>query len=668
MIKLVTKYFNIHNAYQFLESIDEPDPDNYYLTFGKHTQYANTDSTVDTPIDSLKNRDMYIYDDMIFGKKIHRSDVQLMVNKNVWVSNTIYDIYNDEEDLSDLDFYVATLDGSNYNVYKCLDNANGAPSTEMPSTVDTSTFIENDGYVWKYLYTVNSANWYKFTTTSYMPVSTNTTIKAAATDRSIDVILTDYSGSYYNNHFAGTFETGTQIVSASSFKLSGNAVAINDYYTGCVMEFTTNDDVEYREITNYVVSGSDKTVTLSEAVTATIEVGDTYQIYPKVSIQSDGFQTINCLAWALVNSNASNSISRIEILTSGEGYRDATANVVFDSSVNVTDEAILRPIVSPVNGHGYDCDKELLGHKICISVSVANNESNNIVAENDFRNIAIIKNPEFREVKLEYSGTTTIFDIGETVFQYRPIQLRGTAYIEANSNAYIVDGEDTLFEESVVANDYILVQNSSANFFGQVNSVSSNTRLYMKSEGPSITDANVFIAKVNSSGVVTTYLSNSILVTEASNGFFTDSRVIGSNSFASIVLTDVENNSRNTNDFETFQQTVRFDGGLTSANAFTLDEYVYQQGTYANENLRPKGRVFHYFQDTTDSLYITNEKNEFSSNAVLIGNTSNAVFVSSNKYNGDLIKDSGTVMYIMNVEAVSRTDSSSENIKIVISF
>lgn len=666
MNKLVTKEFNIHNAKQFIESINEVSSDNYYVCFGKHTPYSNTDAIVDTPSDTLRYKYQTIYDDMIFGKKISSSDVKMVVRKSVWSSNTVYDFYDDQKDLSNSNFFVVTPSGSNYNVYKCLDNANGAPSTEIPSSVDTSVFTETDGYTWKYMYTITQSQWNKFSTVSYMPVYSNTQVIAEAADRSIDVILNEYSGSYYNNYHSGIFENGNQLVSSNVFRLSGDAVALNDYYKGCIIEFSSSSGYEYREITNYVVSGANRTITIDSPISNPIEVGDSYRIYPKIDIYGDGEETEKCIAWAIIDPLSSNSVSRVEILTNGSGYRQAHARVMFDESVNVSDEAILRPIISPINGHGSDPTKELLAHKICISVSVANTESNTIVAQNDFRNISIIKNPLFNDIELNYIETTNIFNIGETVYQYRPIQILGT--VDANSSSYFVSGNSTFFSDSLVNGDKILIQNSSANFFTTVNNVISNTSITINDIPPGNISGNISLSIITSSGKVKSYSSNSIVITNVSNNFVVDSLVIGSESYSNIKISSIKNNSRNDNSLRTFQQTTRFIGEKTSLENFQDDELVYQEGNYSDESLRPSGRLFHYDDGITDTLYITNEKNNFSSNALIVGSSSNSVFVSTNKYNGDLIKDSGENLYINNVDAVTRSDSTSEIVKIVITF
>lgn len=65
-------------------------------------------------------------------------------------------------------FYVLTED---FNVYKCLDNNNGAVSTVKPSGTLTTAFTTSDGYVWKFLYNVPIALRNKFLTNLYIPVT-----------------------------------------------------------------------------------------------------------------------------------------------------------------------------------------------------------------------------------------------------------------------------------------------------------------------------------------------------------------------------------------------------------------------------------------------------------------------------------------------------------------
>lgn len=71
--------------------------------------------------------------------------------------------------IEDALFYVMN---SEYNVYKCLDNNNGAPSTERPYLTSYTPFKTSDGYVWKFMYTIPTALVNKFITSDVIPVTT----------------------------------------------------------------------------------------------------------------------------------------------------------------------------------------------------------------------------------------------------------------------------------------------------------------------------------------------------------------------------------------------------------------------------------------------------------------------------------------------------------------
>lgn len=121
---------------------------------------------------------------MMFVKRIAASDVCLMATRRNWSLGTVYDQYDDsygqEDDngnlitaysgvsnLADADFFVIT---DEFNVYKCLGNNNNSPSVVKPTGTDTVAFETSDGYVWKFLFRVESADQSKFLTSTHIPV------------------------------------------------------------------------------------------------------------------------------------------------------------------------------------------------------------------------------------------------------------------------------------------------------------------------------------------------------------------------------------------------------------------------------------------------------------------------------------------------------------------
>jgi len=97
--------------------------------------------------------------------------------------------------LEDAVFYVVT---DEYNVYQCLDNNNGSPSTVKPTGTSYDTIGTMDGYLWKFLYNIPIALRNKFLTDVYMPVVTalRSQFYSAGT---LKTIRLDQSGSGYTS-------------------------------------------------------------------------------------------------------------------------------------------------------------------------------------------------------------------------------------------------------------------------------------------------------------------------------------------------------------------------------------------------------------------------------------------------------------------------------------
>lgn len=167
MPSIVTSKFRVHNAEQFVEAFSESSNSIMYLFIGKSTAFPD-DNAPPTPVNSTANIEYTPWRDMYGAKRITTADVVHAIPRHNWTSGTSYDMYDDQDtNLLEDDFYVMTDD---YNVYKCLFNANGAASTTKPTGVSTTPFTAADGYIWKYMYTVTTSRALKFLTNDYIPV------------------------------------------------------------------------------------------------------------------------------------------------------------------------------------------------------------------------------------------------------------------------------------------------------------------------------------------------------------------------------------------------------------------------------------------------------------------------------------------------------------------
>jgi hypothetical protein len=182
----------------------------YFLTAHKSTQFID-DSNPPSPGNSVKEGHYDLYDEIIFGKRITQNEISLMVQNHQWTSGTVYDMYDDTTpDLADKKFYTVTQEGSDYYVFKCLNNNNGAQSVDQPLRAETSPDDEfyrtSDGYQWKYMYKIPLTEYRQFATTNYVPIIIDGEVEDNAVNGAIETIVIDAGGDGYNSYAYGTIK------------------------------------------------------------------------------------------------------------------------------------------------------------------------------------------------------------------------------------------------------------------------------------------------------------------------------------------------------------------------------------------------------------------------------------------------------------------------------
>lgn len=193
MPNIVTNQIKISNSKNFVEKLSDTDT-TLYVFLGKPSPW-NTENNPPALLDSYENA-AYIWDNILGLKKILANDVKNVVKRINWENEEIYDQYDDQDiNLFSKRFYVINRE---FDVYKCISNNGGSLSTVEPAGKNLNIFTTADGYRWKYLYTVSTADQLKFLTKNWMPVQKDTSVSEYATDGSIDELIlinggTDYS-------------------------------------------------------------------------------------------------------------------------------------------------------------------------------------------------------------------------------------------------------------------------------------------------------------------------------------------------------------------------------------------------------------------------------------------------------------------------------------------
>lgn len=381
---IVTSKFRIHNAEQFYEAFSEPASINtrMYLVIGRTRPWA-TDSNPPTPTDTFGGTNYIFWKDLIGAKRITASDVTYAVRRINWANNTLYTAYTDTNpNLVSNNFFVVT---DTYNVYKCIDNNNGAVSTVKPTTTTTSTVELSDGYKWKFMYNISAADALKFLTTNYIPVKTLTSddssaqwdVQQAASNGTLEAVLVTAGGSGYIS------TNGTiALVNSAAITLAGSASGTDDIYNGSTIYIRSGLGAgQLREVVNYV--GATKVATLNSAFTISPNTSSEYFVGPKVTITGDG---TGASAYANV---AAGAISDVNLISGGSNYGYASVTISANSGSSAT---AIAP-APPYGGHGANPVEELLAFNVMMNVKLTGSESNTFVVNNDFRTIGILKNP-----------------------------------------------------------------------------------------------------------------------------------------------------------------------------------------------------------------------------------------------------------------------------------
>jgi len=163
MTAIATTNIRFLHSDNFIRSIKNVDQ-LLYIFVGKDTAW---ESTAPTPTNTY---DRFLEDsaDITYLTRVYYNNLSRVMKHVEYTSGTLYTMYDDGVAIIGTNYFV--VNGS--NVYKCLDNNDGANSTVAPTSVSTSGVEStSDGYVWKYMYTIPtewgekietpSSNWIK---------------------------------------------------------------------------------------------------------------------------------------------------------------------------------------------------------------------------------------------------------------------------------------------------------------------------------------------------------------------------------------------------------------------------------------------------------------------------------------------------------------------------
>ena len=267
---VLTNHYKTELVNNFITSLEDS-KNSYYVFVGRSEPWLNANGDVDEsaipPANTSVNQvELDVYREMVYGKILTPSDVIHMSKRYNWANGTTYARYdNADANLYSKAYYVIT---DTREVYKCIHNGygpsttNGVPSTFKPSVTQTAgNFQTPDGYIWKYMFTVNSDDYDRFQTNNYFPVTPNTEVKNNVVPGTIDNMILLNSG----NNFQ-VYETGfiKNFVNNYVLELGSNSSAVDNYYTDSAIYLKAGfGSGQIRKISSY--SGTNRLLSVDPA-------------------------------------------------------------------------------------------------------------------------------------------------------------------------------------------------------------------------------------------------------------------------------------------------------------------------------------------------------------------------------------------------------------------
>jgi len=459
-----------------------------YVTLGNSVPY-NNEASPDNLVDTI-NTEKAAFENIFVGKKVTGNDIELVIPRVNWTGSTKYRQYDDIIDVETLVTANASLITSARNVYKCLSNSASANSTVEPTgdyTTSNGNIATADGYIWKYMYSVQPSS--KFLNDSWLPAPSSTLAldygvsSIGVLPGELTTIVVTANGTNYrqaSNIRVNSFTSGQTTIRLSNtantlaiFSIPTLANLANMAISGTGLATDTH-------ITGVAIANG--LITLSSATTAVGGNANNITISTRVYIEGDGIGAVAnaVLSNTAITVSATNAnVARINVTTIGTGYTRANA-FIYGSGTN----ANARVIISPLFGHASNPAQELYANTSMIAVRVGeldSTENGLISVDTSFRQIGLLQNP------YKYGSNNRIQSSNANTVISQTTDLNIVAGSSYTLNEYVYQGSSA----------------SNASAYGYLNAQTSNEVRLIRVLGTFVTGLPLFGATSGVSRTVT---------------------------------------------------------------------------------------------------------------------------------------------------------------------
>jgi len=378
-----------------------------YFFLGKTIPW---DEFTDTPIDATQTyEDEYnTRNNTISLRRVLDTEISFAIDKQDWVANRVYDMYDPSYSVTNVapsgatslvkaSIYVIT---DEFNIYKCISNNYGSPSTVKPTGNSLSFISLADGYVWKYMMPVSILSQGRFMSGAYMPIQNSITdnfyspgvtpvLVNGGTGYVEGNTLLQIVGDGANAKFEPVIDTVTgeitniNVINAGSGYTNASVVVSSPnpllpQGSGAVIEIDLN-------VGDLSSSQSDVQLSAVDGELSFIYLENAGSGFTNATVTLSGDGSGATASATILNG----SISSIQIGARGVGYTYATITISGDG-VN----ASARSIISPVGGHGNNIIEESFSDILAFYMDTTEDIRQGFRLTNDYRQAGIIINPD----------------------------------------------------------------------------------------------------------------------------------------------------------------------------------------------------------------------------------------------------------------------------------
>lgn len=448
MASILTKDFGISVAENFETTISNGF-DFVYLMMGRSAPWPNGDTT-ETPYDTTDYKNS-VFKNGIILKKVVGSDIQIVVPRVDWTTDTVYTAYDHTANL-----YRTTqaTEVANCTVSVGLGtprqvNANSGFDFTTQSNFSVGDIIRIST-VDKEIVSINAAGDFLTVNTAYVSAYTSQVcyeINPVTSSFYVRNNLDQVFKCLYNNNSANS--TSMPEISLGGELPENPYVQTADGYKWKYL-YTIPSGLKKKFFTAEYMPVLRESVVYNNAESGRIDIvqvldgGDGYYNgsnvtnYPIATVTGDG-------SGANVTVDVVDGvITEVNIVDGGMNYTTATISLNDPLDLATSNVAELRAIISPQYGHGYDPARELGASYVMVSVDFDPTVGGYLptpTGSDDFRQIALIRNPRYA------ANTTTV--TGSIYPMYTKLFVENKTTFAADTNVFIKQNTSTVFANSI---------------------------------------------------------------------------------------------------------------------------------------------------------------------------------------------------------------------------